>query len=208
MNNPAIEQALKELEDSLSQIKSANENVNAVASKAEKMTQSMASVLTAINNLSKKLQNESETQKGVLEENSDLTIKGFDKILKNAQNKYSKFETEFGEQKDNFSTKLNEVSTSFEQQVNELLNSVIASSNNSQSTIIDKISQLEQSVDSAQVKLLSFEKVISELENQIIKTDFRKEFNQLNESFQKKHNTLMVLNAVIILVLMALLFLR
>jgi hypothetical protein len=208
MNNPAIEQALKELEDSLSQIKSANENVNAVASKAEKMTQSMASVLTAINNLSKKLQNESETQKVVLEENSDLTIKGFDKILKNAQNKYSKFETEFVEQRDNFSTKLNEVSTSFEKQVNELLNSVIASTNNSQSTIIDKISQLEHSVDSAQVKLLSFEKVIIELENQIIKTDFRKEFNHLNQSFQKKHNTLMALNAVIILVLMALLFLR
>lgn len=208
MNNPAIEKALNELEDSLRQIKSANENVNAVASKAEKLTQSMASVLTAINNLSKKLQNESEIQKGVLEENSALTIKGFDKILKNAQNKYSKFETEFEDRKDNFSAKLNELSNSFEGQVIELLNSVIASTSDSQSTIIDKISQLEQSVDSAQVKLLSFEKVISELENQIIKTDFRKEFNQLNQSFQKKHNTLMVLNAVIILVLMALLFLR
>jgi hypothetical protein len=208
MNNPAIEQALKELEDSLRQIKSANENVDAVASKAEKMTQSMASVLTAINKLTKKLQSESETQVGVLEENSALTIKGFDKILKNAQNKYSKFETEFEERKDNFSAKLNKLSNSFEGQVIELLNSVIASTSDSQSTIIDKISQLEQSVDSAQVKLLSFENVISELESQIIKTDFRKEFNQLNQSFQKKHNILLALNAAIILVLIVFLFSR
>jgi hypothetical protein len=78
MNNPAIKQTLIELEESLSKIESARNQVNNVSEKSNKLISSFSDVLKS----TESLRNDLVIDKGEFKENLDKSFKNFNNELK------------------------------------------------------------------------------------------------------------------------------
>lgn len=176
MNNPAIKQTLIELEESLSKIESARNQVNNVSEKSEKLIRSFNDVLKSIESLSDGL----GIEKGEFKSNLDKSFKNLDselkKVVENTWSSSNDVNRRIESIKDEFLVKLNETSTyikEFEKNLSEA------------ETRINKID--------FNSKLESIAKLLEDIKSSLasIHTDtknyFKSELIELENRLNKKH---------------------
>jgi len=92
MNNPAVQQALIELEESLSKIESARTQVNNVAEKSEQLIRSFTKTLDAINSINKNISFDKELVNSQISDSLKVFQSGLSKIVKESESKVKDLE--------------------------------------------------------------------------------------------------------------------
>lgn len=176
MNNPAIKQTLIELEESLSKIESARNQVNNVSEKSEKLIRSFNEVLKSIESLSDGL----GIEKGEFKSNLDKSFKHLDnelkKVVEITWSSSNDVNRRIESIKEEFLVKLNETSTyikEFEKNLSEA------------ETRINKID--------FNSKLESISKLLEDIKSSLASTHtdtknyFKSELIELENRLNKKH---------------------
>lgn len=208
MNNPAIEQALIELEESLKQIKSANENVNSVSQKSEQLIFNMNKVIEALNAISSNINIDKKAINDQLSENSKTLKDGITEVLKDANDKYSQIESQLDKNKQKFEIVLDGIAKSTESKLTIALNEYVESFKLSVTLINNEIKYFNEKVSSAKDNIGRFESSLNELESRITQTDFKTEFRLLDKKFTKKNNLLLIINITILIGILAIIFIK
>lgn len=197
MNNPAIKQTLIELEESLSKIESARNQVNNVSEKSEKLIRSFNDVLKSIESLSNGL----GIDKSEFKNNLDKSFKNLDSELKKIVEITSSSTNDINKKnetiKDAFIVKLNETSNCIKEFEKNLSEAELRINE------IDFNSRLES------IKFLLEEIKISITNNHSdIKSNVKSELLELENRLNKKQIQSLIITAIGFVILMILVFVK
>lgn len=214
MNNPAIEQALFELEESLKQIKSANDNVNNVSQKSEQLVVTMTKVIASLNAISSNVSIDKEAIQDQLTENNTALKTGIKKILKDANDSYAEIRNKISDNQDSFAQELLTISKSIESNLNAEVENYKTAIRVTLNSINKEIDGFNEQINTLKKSASKFDASLNELEVRIAETNFKSEFQTLNKSLNTKNKILLAINVLIlfavfgILGLSVLIFLR
>jgi hypothetical protein len=208
MNNPAIEQALFELEESLKQIKSANDNVNNVSHKSEQLVLTMTKVITSLNAISSNVSIDKEAIQDQLTENNTALKTGIKKILKDANDSYAEIRNKISNNHDSFAQELLTISKSIESNLNAEVENYKTAIGVTLNSINNEIDGFNKQISTLKESASKFDASLNELEVRIAETNFKSEFEALNKSINTKNNILIAVNIIMLFGVLALIFLR
>jgi hypothetical protein len=203
MNNPAIEQALSELEESLKQIRSANENVNNVSQKSEQLIINMNKVIASLNAISTNVSIDKEVINNLLTENNNTLQKGISKLLKDANDKYVDIQNQLQNNQTEFSKELVEITNNAQNQLNTEVENYKTSNRVTLNLIEKEIGVFINQINTLKESTLKVEASLNDLQSRVDTTDFKIEFDRLNKSISSKNNILLVINILILLGILA-----
>jgi phage shock protein A len=204
MNNPAIEQALFELDESLKQIKSANEIVSSVSEKSEYLIVTMTKVIASLNSISSNLSLDNEALQNQLAENNKALKKGITKIVKDSNDEFLEIRRKINEDHIWFSKELEAISKNIEAKLNAEIDGYKKAIEVTFQSIDNEVRSFETQITLLQESTLKLETSIRELEVRISETDFKYEFEKLKKSSSTKNVILIVMNVVILAGVLAL----
>jgi prefoldin subunit 5 len=208
MNNPAIEHALFELEESLKQIKSANENVNNVSQKSEQLLVTMTKVIASLNAISSNVSIDKEAIQDQLTENNKALKTGMTKILNDANDSFSEIRSKIYDNQNSFAQELLTVSRGIESNLNTEVENYKSAIRATLNSIDKEVDGFNKQISALKESGSKFEKSLNELEVRISETNFKSEFERLNKSLSNKNNILIVINILALLGVLALIFIK
>lgn len=206
MNNPAIQQTLVELQDSLSKIESARTQVNNISEKTELLISSFTSVLKSIELISDGV----GIDKKAIKENLDESFKNFAVDLKEisvqSNVRIKSIDENLKTNQISFQDAMNGHINSFESSIKKIVN-------NFESNSIEQISLLKTSnqdliseIEKVKYELVSFQDNLKKIEKEISELDFEKEFHLIANKMDSKHKQTLILNCVLFLIIIIILF--
>lgn len=208
MNNPTIEQALFELEESLKQIKSANENVNNVSQKSEHLITHMNKVIATLNAISANVNIDKEVINNQLTENNKTLQMGISKLLNDANGKYSEIQNQLLNNQLEFSRELVKITKNIQDQLNKELENYKAAIRLTLTSIEKEVGIFSNQINTVKESILKVETSLIDLQNRVDETDFKSEFERLNKTISFKVNILLLINILILMGISAAIFIR
>lgn len=199
MNNPAIEQAFLELEESLKEIKSANDNVNNVSRKCEQLILTMTQVIESLNAISFNVSLDKDLIQYQLTENIKVLKIGIAKILNDANDRYSEIRSKILENQNTFSTDLTSILKDTETKLQVEFENYKSALQASLYSIGKEVENFNVQVRTVQESIQKFENSLTELNDRISKTNFQREFERLNKSLNTKFIFLFAINIFVLL---------
>ena len=169
MNNPAVQQALIELQESLSNIESARKQVNNVAEKSEQLIKSFNNVYDAITSVDKNLVIDEKAIKNQLNESFKFFNAGLSEIVKESNQSVSGLQASL---------------SSYENKISKLLNTSIE---NTDARLNDFVSKLTSNITDKNKQLTTATaKVLDSISsiNTTISIDKELVARQLNDNFK------------------------
>jgi hypothetical protein len=194
MNNPAIEQALFELEESLKQIKSANDNVNNVSQKSEQLVVTMTKVIASLNAISSNVSIDKEAIQDQLTENKTALKTGIKKILKDANESYTEIRNNIFDNQASFVNQLTTLLDSIVSKLDLELQSFKISIKSSVDTVQADIEAFSKELIVLRESVKSLEDSLDDLSSRVSKTDINSEFRKLNFSVNRKFKVVIITN--------------
>ena len=206
MNNPAIEQALFELEESLKQVRSANDNVNSVYQKSEQLIVHINKVIASLNAISANVNIDKEAINEQLSENNKTLQKGISKLLKDANDKSAEINEQLQFKQIEFSKDLVQISKNAEVQLNEQIDHYKTSIGLTLNSIDKELSVFTEQINNLKLSAKKVDGSLNELRGRLDETDFKVEFEKLNKTTSTKNNIILVINVLIILGVLVVIF--
>jgi hypothetical protein len=208
MNNPAIEQALFELHESLKQIKSANENVNNISQKSEHLITHMNKVIATLNAISANVNIDKEAINNQLTENNKTLQMGIAKLLNDANGKYSEIQNQLLNNQLEFSRELVKITKNIQDQLNKELENYKTAIRLTLTSMEKEVGIFSNQINTVKESILKVETSLIELQNRVDETDFKSEFERLNKTMSFKVNILLLINILILMGISAAIFIR
>jgi hypothetical protein len=197
MNNPAIEQALFELEESLKQIRSANENVNSVSQTSEQLILEMTKVIVSLNAISANVNIDKEVINDQLSESNKTLQKGISKLLNDANAQSVDIQNHLQNKQIEFSKELVHISKNMENQLQKEIENIKSAIRITLNSIEKEINVFTDQVNSLRSNTIKVNASLNELSSRLDDTDFKVEFDKLNESIATKNGIFLALNILI-----------
>ena len=194
MNNPAIEQALFELEEGLKQIKSANDNVNNVSKKSEQLVVTMTKVIASLNAISSNVSIDKEAIQDQLTENNTTLKTGIEEILKDANESYAEIRNKISENQNSFAQDLLNLSNSIGFKLDSELENYKITIKDSRDTIKVDIESFSRELIVLRDSLKILDDNLNDLSSRVLRTDLNVEFEKLNYSMKTKFKILFITN--------------
>jgi ABC-type transporter Mla subunit MlaD len=208
MNNPAIEQALFELGESLKEIRSANENVNSVSQKSEQLIVHVNKVIASLNAISANVNIDKEAINEQLSENNKTLQKGISKLLKDAHDKSAEINEQLQNKQIEFSKELVQITKNAEVQLNNQIDDYKTSIRVTLNSINKEISVFTDQINNLKSSTMKVEDSLKQLSGRLDDTDFKVEFESLNETISAKNNILLAINILILMGVLAVILIK
>lgn len=206
MNNPAIQQTLIELQDSLLKIESARTQVNNISEKSELLISSFTSVLKSIESISDGV----GIDKKAIKENLDESFKNFAVGLKEISDqsdvRIKSIDENLKTNQISFQDGMDGHIKSFESSIKKIVSNFEANSIEQISLLKTSNQDLISEIKNVNSELVSFQDNLKKIEKEITELDFVKEFHLLSNKMDSKHKQNLILNSVLFLLIIIILF--
>jgi DNA repair ATPase RecN len=204
MNNPAIQQTLLELEESLSKIESARTQVNNVTEKSEEIIRSFNNILKSIESISDGV----GIDKDAIKENLDKSFTRFENELKGIANKaelsVKEVNEDFISQKIKFKENIESGTKSIEEDFKKITSNIENKTEEVNNELSRMSSEFNKGLSKLNSSLESFEINLNEAEKRIQELNFNEEFKLLSKQIDSKHRQNLILIGVCTSILIAL----
>lgn len=203
MNNPAVQQALIELEESLSKIESARTQVNNVAEKSELLIRSFTKALDAINSINKNISFDKELVNSQINDSLKVFQSGLSKIVKESESKVKDLENTLGAKDAKFEQSITKSFNNTDGKLNQLVSDIKSNSDGFNKRMESELNGLFETIKNANNQINSFVNTVASFEKKIQEIDFTLELKQIEDRINSNHKQTLIIGIIIILGLIA-----
>lgn len=208
MNNPAIQQALIELEENLSKIESARTQVNTVAEKSEQLISSFTKSIDAINAINENISFDKEAINSHIDDSLDVFKSSLLKIVNKSKKDVEVLVSTIGSNESRFEQSLNNTIDDTVKKLNQLVLEMKSNTETLKKEMDNEINTLSETIKNANNQINSFVNAVSVLEKKIDAIDFKDELKQIELNINSKHKQILIVGIVLIVGLIAIAILK